>query len=263
MKVVPSSSARPEQPEVIIVTGASSGIGRATALRLAGPGRTLVLAARRADQLAAVCAEIERAGGEAMALTSDVGRLDDIERLVEAALALTGRIDVLVNVAGISRGSSIMTGDEQLKMVLDVNLLGPIRLMRAVVPGMRSQGYGSIVNIGSVAGEIGVVGSYSASKFGLRGVNDSVRRELIRTGVGVTLIEPGFIATEMTAGRTALMPGPEIVARAVERALVRPRRRVVVPAGYRLGVFFSNAFPGVVDLAYAVRARRTAPDVEV
>ena len=130
--------------------------------------------------------------------------------------------------------------------------------MRAVVPVMRTQGSGAIVNIGSVAGEVGISGVYSATKFALRGLTDSVRRELAGTGIGVTLVEPGYIAGAANRNRSGL-PGPEIVAAAVEKALRRPRRRVIVPAKYRLAVLAANAFPALADRVYAGKAAgRTA-----
>lgn len=239
---------------VVIVTGASSGIGRATALRLGAQGMTVVLAARRASELESLSAEIERSGGRALAVATDVTRMDDIERLTAEAMSLSGRIDALVNVAGVGRSHSIMSDDADVEHMLAVNLLAPIRLMRAVVPIMIAQRSGSIVNIGSVAGEIGINGTYSATKFGLRGMNDSVRRELAGSGIGVTLIEPGYIDTPLTAGRAGRMPGPDIVAHAVEAALRRPRRRVIVPGKYRLAVFLSAALPGIVDRRFAGKA---------
>ncbi|MGX6605800.1 SDR family NAD(P)-dependent oxidoreductase [Micromonosporaceae bacterium Da 78-11] len=240
---------------VVIVTGASSGIGRATATRLARGGTTVVLAARRADELAALVAEIEAAGGSAVAIPTDVRDPEAITALVERATALTGRLDGLVNNAGVGGVASITADDEVVRAVIDVNLLAPIRLMRAVVPIMRAQRSGAIVNIGSVAGEIGIAGTYSATKFALRGLTDSVRRELAGTGIGVTLVEPGYIATPLTDHRTGL-PGPEIVAAAVERALARPRRRLVVPRKYRAAITFANAFPFVTDRLYAGKAVR-------
>ena len=238
---------------VVIVTGSSSGIGRVTAARLARRGHTVVLAARRADELDTLTAEITAAGGTAVPVPTDVRDPDAITALVEQARELTGRIDGLVNNAGIGGIASILAEDRIVRKVIDVNLLAPIRLMRAVVPIMRAQRSGSIVNIGSVAGEIGLQGTYSATKFALRGMNDSVRRELIGTGIGVTLIEPGFIATPLTRNRPGL-PGPEIVAAAVEKALHRPRRRIVVPARYRAAIWLANALPAVADRALAGRA---------
>ena len=104
-----------------------------------------------------------------------------------------------------------------------------------------------------MAGEVGISGTYSATKFALRGMTDSVRRELAGTGIGVTLIEPGYIATPFNKDRKNL-PGPEIVAAAVERALRRPRRRIIVPAKYRAAVLLSNALPFVTDRVYAGKA---------
>jgi NAD(P)-dependent dehydrogenase (short-subunit alcohol dehydrogenase family) len=306
---------------VVIVTGASSGIGRATAARLGRAGHTVVLAARRADELATLAAEISAAGGKAVAVPTDVRDPDAITSLVARAVAVTGRLDGLVNNAGIGGSASIMADDELVTQMIEVNLLAPIRLMRAVVPIMRQQGRrgasgdhgdaggdlggtagdhgdlggsagdhgdhggaggdhgdhggaggdhgdhggaggdhggaeprraGAIVNIGSVAGEVGIGGTYSATKFALRGMTDSVRRELAGTGIGVTLIEPGFIATAAGSERRGL-PGPEIVAAAVQRALHRPRRRIVVPVRYRAAIALSNALPFVTDRVYASR----------
>jgi NAD(P)-dependent dehydrogenase (short-subunit alcohol dehydrogenase family) len=123
---------------------------------------------------------------------------------------------------------------------------------------MREQRSGAIVNIGSVAGEIGIGGAYSATKFALRGMTDSVRRELAGTGIGVTLVEPGFIATDLTKVRAGL-PGPEIVAAAVERALLRPRRRIVVPFKYRPAITLANAVPALTDRIFAGRAASRRP----
>jgi NAD(P)-dependent dehydrogenase (short-subunit alcohol dehydrogenase family) len=236
---------------VAIVTGASSGIGRATALKLAASGWTVALAARREPELDAVRQRIEDRGGRAFAIVADVGTLADTERIVATTLDRTGRVDALINVAGIGDDSSIDLDDERLVQMLDVNLLAPARLMRAVIPVMRAAKSGAIVNIGSVAGEIGVNAAYSATKFGLRGLTDSVRREVVGSGIRVSLIEPGFIATEMTASRRGRMPQPGIVASAVERAIEHPRRRLIVPARYRVAVVFAKAFPAVVDRFYA------------
>ncbi|MFC4068103.1 SDR family NAD(P)-dependent oxidoreductase [Actinoplanes subglobosus] len=238
---------------VVIVTGASSGIGRVIALRLAARGDTVVLAARRASELGSLASEITAAGGSAVPVPTDVTDTAAVDALVTRAMTVTGRIDALINNAGVGGDKSVLADEAEVRAIVEVNLLAPIRLMRAIVPIMREQRAGSIVNIGSVAGEIGINGAYSASKFGLRGINDSVRRELVGTGIGVTLVEPGHIATEMTAHRSGL-PGPEIVAAAVERALTRPRRRIVVPGKYRAAILLANALPSVPDRLYAGRA---------
>ncbi|MET8150994.1 SDR family oxidoreductase [Actinoplanes sp. NPDC049668] len=237
---------------VVIITGASSGIGRATALRLGRPGTTVVLAARRGAELAEVAAEIEANGGTAVPVPTDLADPAQITALVEKA----GPVDVLINNAGLGGKASVLIDDAAVTGMVDVNLLAPIRLMRAVIPSMRAAGSGSIINIGSVAGEIGIGGVYSATKFALRGMTDSVRRELAGTGIGVTLIEPGYIATELTAHRKSRLPGPEIVVDAIERALRRPRRRIVVPLRYRLAIAAASALPQIADRAYAGKAAR-------
>jgi len=237
---------------VVIVTGASSGIGRASAIRFGKAGWTVVLAARRADALAAVAAEI----GDAVVVPTDLRDPAAVTALAERAVERTGRIDALINNAGLGGGASVLTDDETVTAMVEVNLLAPIRLIRAVVPVMLAQGHGAIVNIGSVAGEIGISGTYSATKFALRGLSDSVRRELAGTGIGVTLIEPGHIATELNAGRKGRMPGPEVVAAAIESAVRRPRRRIVVPVRYRGAILLSRALPAVTDRIFAGKAAR-------
>jgi NAD(P)-dependent dehydrogenase (short-subunit alcohol dehydrogenase family) len=240
--------------KVVVVTGASSGIGAETAVRLGRAGMAVVLAARRGTELAEVAARIEAAGGRATAVPTDVRDPAAVTALIARAAEVTGRIDGLVNNAGVGGAPSVLADDDVVDAMIDVNLRAPIRLMRAVVPIMRAQGGGSIVNIGSVAGEIGIGGTYSATKFALRGMTDSVRRELAGTGIGVTLIEPGYIATP--SNRRTGLPGPGIVAAAVERALRHPRRRIVVPFKYRPLITLANALPPVVDRAFAGRAAR-------
>jgi NAD(P)-dependent dehydrogenase (short-subunit alcohol dehydrogenase family) len=239
---------------VVIVTGASGGIGAETAVHLGRAGFVLVLAARRTPELERVAARVTSAGGSAVVVPTDVRDPAEVSALIERAAAVNGRIDALVNNAGVGGSASILADDAAVDAMIDVNLRAPIRLMRAVVPIMRAQGGGSIVNIGSVAGEIGIGGTYSATKFALRGMTDSVRRELAGTGIGVTLIEPGYIATAFN-GRTGL-PGPEIVAAAVERAIRRPRRRIVVPLKYRFAIPIASAFPAIVDRVYAGKAAK-------
>lgn len=241
---------------VAIVTGASSGIGRETAILLASHGWTVALVARRAKELAEVKQRIMAAGGAAITLPTDLTKPKDLVRLVDDAHAIGGRIDALINVAGIGNGHSIFTDDDYVQQMVAVNLLAPIRLMRAVIPIMRVQRDGAIVNVGSIAGEVGVNGMYSATKFGLRGITDSVRREIAGSGVGVSLVEPGYIATPLTAARTGRMPGPEIVAAAIERAITRPRRRIILPWKYRVAVLLDRLFPAITDRLYAGRAAR-------
>ena len=233
--------------KVVIVTGASSGIGASTAQLLAREGASVILAARRADLLTSLERDITRHGGKARAIPTDVTIDGDIETLTQETLASWGRIDALVNNAGIGGGHSILTDVAVMDRAIAVNLIAPAHLMKAVIPIMLRQEGGSIVNIGSIAGEIGVGAMYSASKFGLRGLSDAVRREFLHQGIRVTLIEPGYVRTPMTAQRKEKMPGPEVVAQAVRRALERPRRKIVVPFYYRVPLILASLFPGATD----------------
>ena len=232
---------------VAVVTGASSGIGAATARELARQGAAVVLAARRAERIHALAEEIAWQGGRALAVPTDVTARTDVDRLVDRTIEAYGRIDVLVNNAGVGGGSSIDARDKMMQQIVAVNLLAPARCVQAALPHMRRQGRGVIVNIGSVAGEIGVSALYSGTKFGVRGLSDALRRELRRNHIAIVLVEPGFIRTPMTTGMRVPLPGPEVVARAVAGAIRRPRRRIIVPWYYAPPALVAKLLPGFVD----------------
>lgn len=238
--------------KVAIVTGAAGAIGTAIARAFAREGAHVVLADLESTRttLAALSSELGRGQVRALALPTDITRRLQIDRLVDDTLRVFNRIDILVNVAGVGSPPSLCDcTDEELERVITVNLLGSARTIHAVLPTMKAQRSGKIVNIGSVASQGGVMGIYSASKFGLRGLTDSVRREVRSLGIGVTLIDPGLVASPMNPMMKNL-PRPEIVARAAVRAAVRPRRLVIVPASYQLAVWFVKAFPGLTDLVF-------------
>jgi NAD(P)-dependent dehydrogenase (short-subunit alcohol dehydrogenase family) len=235
---------------VAVVAGASGGIGTATVRALLAEGMQLVLAAPQDALLDALAREVAPAGDRVMIVPTDITVRAEIDALIARALVRFGRVDVLANVAGIGSSPSFCdTGDEEIERVLAVNLLGAARLMHAVLPIMKAQRRGAIVNVGSVAGEAGVLGVYSASKFGLRGLSDSVRREVRSFNVSVTLVEPGFVQTPMNPAMSNL-PGPEVVADAIVAAITRPRRAHIVPAAYRVPVFLVKTFPGFTDLVF-------------
>jgi NAD(P)-dependent dehydrogenase (short-subunit alcohol dehydrogenase family) len=239
--------------KVAIVIGASGDIGSATVRELAEAGAHLVLAApasevHRLDQLAALA---EAYGIRALVAPTDVTIRSEIDQLVKLTLDTFETIDVLAYLAGTSSCPGICDDtDDELRDVVEVNLLGCARAMHAVLPIMKMQRRGSIVNVGSIAGEAGVMGIYSASKFGLRGLTDSVRREVRSLNIGVTLIEPGFVRSKMNHAMGAGLPSPEIVARAVVHAVARPRRCVIVPAYYAIPVFVAKLFPGLIDAIF-------------
>jgi NAD(P)-dependent dehydrogenase (short-subunit alcohol dehydrogenase family) len=248
MTLHPSAPAHgPERRTVVLLTGASSGIGEATARQLASLGYALVLGARRSDLLDRLADELDPGGTHILPVAADVSVPKDRERLVEEALSRFGRVDALINNAGISIARGDWWDDPDPLRVLDVNLIAPIELTRLVLPAMRARGHGQIVNIGSVAGRVATHGMYSASKYGLRGFSLSLRRELLGTGVSVSLVSPGFVRTPLTQAAKLPMPGPEVVARAVAAALHHPRREVFAPAWYGPLSRIDSLLPGLTD----------------
>jgi NAD(P)-dependent dehydrogenase (short-subunit alcohol dehydrogenase family) len=238
---------------VAIVTGASGGIGSATVRALTAAGAHVVMAAPSNQMAAMEALQVETLvpGVRTLIVPTDVTSRADIDNLVKITVDTFGTIDVLANVAGISSTPAI--GDDSdagLESVLNVNLLGTARMIHAVLPIMKARGRGSILNIGSIAGEAGVMGVYSASKFGVRGLSDTVRREVRSSNIGVTLIEPGFVRTPMNAAMGDGLPSADIVANAIVRAVLRPRRRVIVPWYYAMPVFVFNRFPGFIDMVF-------------
>jgi 3-oxoacyl-[acyl-carrier protein] reductase len=191
------------QGKVAIVTGASRGIGRATALALAAEGAKVVVnyasSSSAADQ---VVAEITGIGGDAIALIADVSKADQVDALVDKTMEKWGRIDVLVNNAGITRDTLLLRmKPEEWQAVIDLNLTGVFLCTKAVSKIMLKQKSGRIVNITSVAGQMGNPGqsNYSAAKAGVIGFTRTVARELASRSITVNAVAPGFIATDMTA----------------------------------------------------------------
>jgi NAD(P)-dependent dehydrogenase (short-subunit alcohol dehydrogenase family) len=185
--------------QIVIVTGASAGIGEAAARRLAGEGATVVIAARRADRLETLKREIESAGGRALAVAGDVRSPQDRERLVQETMRAFGRIDGLVNNAGYGqRGPIELVPVEAIRQNFETNLFSLIALTQLVIPIMRAQQSGRIINISSVAGRIArpLSSVYDATKHALEAISDGMRGELAPFGIKVVVIEPGFIITE-------------------------------------------------------------------
>ena len=186
-----------------IVTGASRGIGRAAAVRLAKMGMDIVFTynsgSAAAEETRALC---EAEGARVLAVQADVSKSENCEKLTEEAMKFCGRIDVLVNNAGITRDSLIIRmSDEQFDQVIDTNLKGAFYMMRAVSKQMMKQRSGRIINISSVVGVMGNAGqvNYAASKAGVIGMTKSLARELASRKVTVNAIAPGMIETDMTA----------------------------------------------------------------
>lgn len=187
--------------QVAIVTGASRGIGRATALELARLGaRVMVNYQHSADAAQAVAAEIAAAGGEAIPYRADVADESAVAAMFERCLARWGRLDMLVNNAGITADAPFMRmRDEQWRAVIETNLSGVFLCCRAALGPMRARGYGRIVNVGSLAGLAGNVGqvNYAAAKAGLVGFTRALAREVALEGITANVVAPGYIETEL------------------------------------------------------------------
>jgi short-subunit dehydrogenase len=218
---------------VIVVTGASAGIGREICLRLARRGGRYVLAARSADRLVTLQAELRSLGVDSLCVATDVSDPNDLERLVEQTMKQFGRIDVLINNAGVDcfcEFEKLTT--EQILQTIEINLTGSILLARLVVPIMRTQSCGAIINMASTAGKHGPAfgAVYGATKAGLIGFTQGLRGELLQHGISVTAICPGFTEhggiydriVESTGKQTSKFVGgttTQQVAAAVEKAI--------------------------------------------
>jgi short-subunit dehydrogenase len=189
------------QDQVILITGASAGIGAALAQELARvyPGIRLVLAARRRDALEAIAQSCRTAGAEILVQPMDITQSHQVQSLVEQTMITFGRIDALVNNAGYGQmGPVELLPMESVKQQFAVNLFGAVELIQAVIPILRDQGGGRIVNISSLGGRIAFPfgGLYSASKFALEGLSDALRMELEPFNIRVSVVEPGPVATD-------------------------------------------------------------------
>jgi uncharacterized protein len=217
---------------IVVVTGASSGIGEATAVAFAKRGARIVLAARRLERLESLAARIGRAGGEALAIRVDVTEPSQLEGLARLVRETFGRhADVLVNNAGVpGRGEFAGLSYEQIRRVVDVNLLGVLYGTRAFLPAMLDDGRGHVVNVASLAGRFAAPGAalYTATKHAVVAFSESVNYDAERRGVHVTSVNPGFVATEgFPQGDLpswAVMPAPRVA-----EAIVRVVREGIAP----------------------------------
>jgi NADP-dependent 3-hydroxy acid dehydrogenase YdfG len=186
--------------QVVAITGASSGIGQATALACAKAGASVALAARRIDRLEQLAEQILADGGQAIVVQTDVGEEEQAQAFVKRTHAELGRLDVLVNNAGTMLLGPIENAPtEEWRRMIAVNVFGVLYCTHAALPLMKQQGSGHIVNISSVAGRVARAGSgvYNLTKFGIGAFSESLRQEAVPLGVRVTLIEPGAVATEL------------------------------------------------------------------
>ncbi len=186
--------------KVIVITGASSGLGEAAAKHLAHLGAAVVLGARRTDRIEKLANEIQESGGKALAIATDVTQRDQVKKLVDSAVEKFGRVDVILNNAGIMPLSPMdrLNVDEWDQMV-DVNIKGVLNGIAAVLPHMKNQKSGHIINTSSVAGHKIFSGSavYSATKFAVRALSEGLRMEVKPYNIRTTIVSPGAVKTEL------------------------------------------------------------------
>jgi NAD(P)-dependent dehydrogenase (short-subunit alcohol dehydrogenase family) len=267
---------KPLREQVIVITGASSGIGLATVRMAARRGARVVLAARSAAVLAQVAAEIEAGGGLAVPVTADVGELDDVQAIAVKAMAEFGGFDTWVNVAGLTTyGPLREIAQEDHERLIRTNLWGTVNGSLVAVDHLRKRG-GALINVGSIASDLAFPfqGLYAASKHAVKGFTDTLRMELIAEGapVSVTLVKPASIDTPLPQrarnymDREPTLPPPiyrpEEVANAILHAAVHPQRDIFVGGGGKLFVMGKEFAPGAYDeLAPAIIAlqKRSEP----
>ncbi|HEY7117201.1 MAG TPA: SDR family oxidoreductase [Tepidisphaeraceae bacterium] len=254
---------KPLEEQVVVITGASSGIGLTTARMAARRGARLVLAARSQAALRQLEEEINAAGGQALAVVTDVGNPDDVRHLAEAAVTRFGGFDTWVNDAGISiYGRLTDVPLEDLHRLMQTNLWGVVHGSLEAVRHLRSKG-GAIINLGSIVSDraIPLQGMYSASKHAVKGFTDSLRMELEEAGapIAVTLVQPSGINTPFPRHaknymeREATLPppvyAPDVVAKTILHCCVHPTRDVVVGGGGKGIVTAGKVAPRLTDLA--------------
>lgn len=191
--------------KVVVITGASSGLGEATARLLSAEGASVVLGARRADRLQTIVDELSGRGGKALAVATDVTRYDQVKRLVDSAVETYGRIDVMINNAGVMpRAPLERLTVEDWDRAIDVNIKGVIYGISAALPYMQQQRAGHIINVSSVSGhKVGrEFAVYSATKFAVRALSEGLRQEVKPYNIRTTVISPGVIATELPSSVT-------------------------------------------------------------
>ena len=250
--------------KVVLITGASSGFGADAARLFAKEGCSVILAARRMDRLNALAEQIQAEGYKAFVVSLDVTEQSQIEETIQGVLDKFGRIDVLFNNAGFGRLDWLECLDPavDIDLQIDVNLRGLIQVTRVVLPSMLERGSGTIINMSSVSGLIAapMYSIYAATKYGVRGFNDALRREVAPLGVRVCGIYPGPAVTEFSqhTGNDNVIkenikaPGwiymtSEYVARRTVDLAKHPRRSLILPWWFRPILAFDTLFPGLVD----------------
>ncbi len=263
------------QGKVVIVTGASSGIGRAAAVEFARKGSRVVIAARSTERLAQLEKEIAGMGAEVLRCTTDVSREDDCRNLIEKSVERFGTIDILINNAGISMRALFDDVElSVLKRLMDVNFWGTVYCTKYALPYIVGN-RGSIVGVSSTAGFHGLPGrtGYSASKFAMHGFLETIRIENLKERLHVMIIAPGFTATEvrkhalladgreqgLSPRKENRMMQPEYVAKWIVKGIRKKKRNKIMTWEGRFTALLQRIVPGVVDYGYYL-AMKNEPD---
>jgi short-subunit dehydrogenase len=248
--------------QVVVITGASSGIGHAAAREFARHGAKVVVGARRLDVIEDLAAEILRAGGEATAMQTDVSQRGQVENLAQTALNRFGRIDTWVNNAGTSVYATFdKLSEEEIRRIMDVNFMGTVHGIQAVLPIMQRQGTGTIINIASIAGKraLPLQSVYSASKFAIVGLGEALRAEMEHGWPEIKIaticppsVNTAFFDNARTKEGYAARPMPPVystekVVDAILRCAVNPQREVVIGAAGKLFVLWNRLAGGWMD----------------
>ncbi|MFP7494381.1 SDR family oxidoreductase [Terribacillus saccharophilus] len=271
-----SSKLKQMKDQVIVITGASSGIGLVTARMAAAKGAKVVLAARNESALRELADELQQAGHEAIYVQADVGIEADVIRIAEAAQKHYGRFDTWVNNAGVTiYGNAMDVSDQDMKRLFATNFWGVVYGSRVAVHHFRERGYmGALINVGSVFGDRGtlVQSAYAPSKFAVHGWTESLRMEMEREGapVSITLIHPGRVDTpyneharsyqEYQPIHKGMMYPPEAVAEAILYAAANPKRDIYVGSQAKMLQFLGSNFPSLTDKVWEIVFPRTQYD---
>lgn len=244
--------------KVVLITGASSGIGKETAIEFAKKGSNIVLVARREDKLEQVATELKKFSISTLVCQCDVSKKDQVKEMSKKVLDKFGYVDILINNAGFAiYGSVSDLSIDDIESQMETNYFGMVYCIKNFLPLMLSRKSGHIVNVASVAASFGLPGitSYCASKFAMLGFSEGLKHELNNTGVGITVVSPIMVRTNFfNHDSFAKMPkysptslSSKTVAKTILKAANSPRLEIIVPSVVRGAVWMKNTFPYLIN----------------